>query len=252
LGTQTPATELTPTAASANPPEPSLYLPPYLAHAQVEGGTVVLDLRSGEFLLFDEVASSFWGVLLEPGVSNQDRQQSLMAQFDADPAQLTADFNAFRLDCLAKGLLVDTLPPPPLTNPSPRARIHFPVWSAWRSLLTVASSLRRSGFALTYAAAHAVIVEHPSQPTPGQDLARAERAFAAAENFFVLRSAPNDCLPRSLALFSFLRAMGLSATHWIGIDRYSLSAHAWVECDGRVILDVDRRDTLIPLTRAPL
>ncbi|MEO6923366.1 MAG: lasso peptide biosynthesis B2 protein [Bryocella sp.] len=251
MGTPTPVTDPTPTAP-ANLPEPALHLPLYIAHARIEGGTVVLDLRSGEFLLFDDVASAFWSALLETGISDGDRQQALLARFDADPTQLNADLDVFRLDCLTKGLLVDANPPPPLTKPSRRTCVHIPVWCAWRSLVTVSASLRRFGFAPTYAAAYAASVEHRPHAVAARDLARAERAFAAAENFFVSRSAPNDCLPRSLALFRFLRKMGLPATHWIGFDRYSLSAHAWVECDGRVILDSDRRDTLIPLTRAPL
>ena len=63
------------------------------------------------------------------------------------------------------------------------------------------------------------------------------RAFGRAENFFALRKAPRDCLPRSIALFSFLRELGLPAEHRIGVDRYPFRAHAWVETDGRVLAD---------------
>ena len=59
-----------------------------------------------------------------------------------------------------------------------------------------------------------------------------------AENLFWFRDAPDDCLPRSLALFSFLRALGLPATHKIGGTRYpGLLMHAWVESSERALID---------------
>lgn len=231
-----------------NPIRFALHLPSYLACAGIEGASIVLDLRSGEFLFLDEVTTAFWNVLLDPDLSDLDRECVLKASFDADPVELKEDFENFRADCLTKGLLIEAAPAPRSGVGSTRPAPLIPILSAWISLVTVAVGLRRSGFAPVY---ERIMADAPA-PSLGCDLARAERAFAAAENMFVSRSAPHDCLARSLALFRFLRAMGVSATHVIGVERYSLNAHAWVECEGEVILDLDRRESLIPMRKAPL
>jgi hypothetical protein len=73
-------------------------------------------------------------------------------------------------------------------------------------------------------------------PRPAARLAsRAERAFSRAENLYLLRSAPRDCLPRSLALYRFLLSVGVPAEHCIGVQRFPFEAHAWVECGGRAV-----------------
>jgi hypothetical protein len=68
-------------------------------------------------------------------------------------------------------------------------------------------------------------------------LERAEKAFLLAENLFPLRGAPRDCLPRSLALFSFLNSIGIECVHNIGVIRTPFTAHAWVEVGGSPVLE---------------
>jgi hypothetical protein len=78
----------------------------------------------------------------------------------------------------------------------------------------------------------------PDRPTTSNRLLeRAVAAFGHAENFFILKRAPQDCLPRSLALFRFLRLVGVPAEHCIGVRRYPFLAHAWVEHGDRVVHD---------------
>jgi hypothetical protein len=72
-------------------------------------------------------------------------------------------------------------------------------------------------------------------------LAKALAAFARAENCFSMKQAPRDCVPRSLALFRFLRLVGLPAEHCIGVRRSPFQAHAWVEFEGRVVHDLPSR-----------
>ena len=62
-------------------------------------------------------------------------------------------------------------------------------------------------------------------------------AFAKAENFCYLKKAPRDCLPRSLALFRFLRSIGAAAVHCIGVRQFPFGAHAWVEFQECVLHD---------------
>ena len=106
---------------------------------------------------------------------------------------------------------------------------------AWWSLFRTSRSLAKKGFYHTY-------VPFTRLPSAGTDSAKADgsllrgvAAFSTAENFFHLKNAPRDCLPRSLALFGFLRSMGLAVEHVIGVQLVPFLAHAWVEYRGRVV-----------------
>lgn len=44
-----------------------------------------------------------------------------------------------------------------------------------------------------------------------------------------------DCLPRAMAVHLLLRYRGVPATLCIGVKRFPFAAHAWVECEGRVL-----------------
>jgi len=77
-------------------------------------------------------------------------------------------------------------------------------------------------------------------------MSRALEAFLRAENAWAYRSAPQDCLPRSLALFRFLLKSGQRADHVIGVRGSPFSAHAWVEVNGARLFDgQDRNFTAI-------
>ena len=68
-------------------------------------------------------------------------------------------------------------------------------------------------------------------------------AFARAEEFFYLKTAPADCLPRSLALFRVLRAAGLPVEHCIGVQQFPFTAHAWAQFRGDIIHDDPENQT---------
>jgi hypothetical protein len=97
--------------------------------------------------------------------------------------------------------------------------------------------LRRAGFASAYRAGIAMAAYPYAVATSAADVDGAVRAFERAENAFVLRDAPRDCFPRSMALFCFLRELGLPVQHRIGVTRYPFSAHAYVVCGDRVLCD---------------
>jgi hypothetical protein len=104
-------------------------------------------------------------------------------------------------------------------------------------------AISREGFRVTYERC-AVIPAVAS----GNHLPDVLPAFVRAESFFVPRSAPDDCLLRSLSLYRFLREAGLGATHVIGVRRFPFQAHAWAECAGEVLLD-GRAHDFTPLAR---
>jgi hypothetical protein len=194
-----------------------------------------------------------WCGLVGAGAGDdEDVVRTILAQFDVEPDRARRDLAAFRERCLADGMLAEAgavEPPAAGVRRSPPERIVWPAFAAWRSLAGTALLLRRRGFATAYRVSTALA---PTSRDDSGDAAldRAAAAFARAENFFVPRRAPDDCLPRSLALFRFLRMMGLPAEHVIGCRRAPFFAHAWVECRGRVVLDDDRRAELTTIARA--
>jgi hypothetical protein len=160
--------------------------------------------------------------------------------------RVAADLLRFGEDCLSQGLLLDT----PQTTPSIRRRTvrpHFLLTlRAWRWLVRCDAGLRRRGLAEIWAEAVERAPAASGAADPGR-LQRALRAFSRAELLHISAMAPNDCLPRSLALFAFLRGVGVPVRHHIGFELDYGRAHAWVECDGNVIADSDRRAGLVEL-----
>jgi hypothetical protein len=108
---------------------------------------------------------------------------------------------------------------------------------AWWSLAITSRRLKAHGFAETYALYSRLAKPLDEPDDSGRVLARACSAFSRAENAFLLKEAPRDCLPRSLALFGLLRSLGLAAEHVIGVQLFPFQAHAWVEHRGRVVHD---------------
>lgn len=216
------------------------YLPPHIRHVCLEDRVIIMDIRSESYFALDPTASFMWQLL----TLQHSRDESLVYlqdQFSSDACQLVADFDEFTQKCLAAGLLTETPEEPPEVPQviSRTAARRFFTLRAWWSLLDTTLSFSRRGFSGTYIAA--LQTAYP-QATFGDDirmkvLSRGLRAFARAENFFYLKRAPLDCLPRSLALFQFLRSVGLPAEHCIGVRKFPFSAHAWTQCYGRIVHD---------------
>lgn len=212
----------------------SLHVSSDLRYAESGGRIVLLDLRTERYFALDPVASAMWKTLATTG-DRDETFRALQERFAVDPARLGADLDAYIARCLESGFLMRSEPElSPSAPPGTPGGSGFLTVRAWWALRRTARGLRSRGFGAVYR-------EYASLPkSDGADpglLERAVAAFARAENFFHLRKAPEDCLPRSLALFSFLRMRGLPAEHRIGVQAIPFLAHAWVECDGRVVHD---------------
>jgi hypothetical protein len=200
----------------------------------VDGLVVLLDLRTGTYVVLDRVASAMWQVLTS--VSEHARQLAELAhRFEAPADRLEADLAEFARECGERGFLGPE--PPAAAGPAVRRRPARGALAvrAWLSLLATSRSLARRGFSDTYRR-----YARLPRPAPGGEdvealVSRAERAFSRAENFFMLHSAPRDCLPRSLALYRFLLSVGVPVDHCIGVQRFPFEAHAWVECGARAV-----------------
>jgi hypothetical protein len=200
----------------------------------VDGLAVILDIRSGSYIVLDKVATTMWRALMR--VPADERVETLCAKFDAPAERVANDLKAFTADCLDRGLVSVT--PPVMPRPVERAGVpRSPTaWLAWRMLLATTFALRFSTFQSVYLR-YAALARRDPPLDANLILHRAESAFVKAETFFVIRTAPKDCLPRSLALYRFLLAAGLEANHCIGVNRFPFMAHAWVETGNSPVLD---------------
>lgn len=188
--------------------------------------------------MFDDAASALWSVLtgIDDAVTAFER---IAARYDVDEPRFHTDLEAFARRCVAEGLLEhagssERVPAADgaVASPSARARAVVPrTLRALTSLVATQRALARDGFARTYD--RYALLPAAADAVP---LREALSAFGRAENFFVARRAPDDCLARSLALYRFLRSAGVCAVHVIGVRRFPFAAHAWVECDGAEVL----------------
>lgn len=214
---------------------------PQVRVAEVEGLTLVMDLPTSAFYFLDEDASRMWRELRNAEGSVVSAKEAL-GRGDESSRRLAGMLEAFVASCEARGFLdSDLLAPAQGVGPAPRPR-----GSPRRSLLTAQAWLwmLRMGFALRKKGFGAVYQRLEDGTGPGTasvtsvDVEVARAAFVRAENFYVRRRAPNDCLPRSLSLYAYMRGLGLPVVHRIGARRFpAFRCHAWVEYDGAPILD---------------
>jgi hypothetical protein len=212
--------------------------------AEIQGSVVILDLKTQAYHILNPVGTSMWNAL----VSEEDAAHALQVlqnRYSAEPTRIQADLEAFRRNCLEMGFLQKDKP-----APIPPSGVRVEAWRrgflamrAWWSLFRTGRSLSAKGFSWTYQDYARIPI-----PKEAEDsdlvLKRALSAFRTAENFFLSKRAPSDCVPRSLALFRFLRSAGLEVEHRIGVRRFPFQAHAWVEHHGRVVLDNPARRTV--------
>ncbi len=211
---------------------------------EIDGTLVVLDLRTERYYVFDAVATTMWRLLLELG--ERDRVVAALAErYDAGRAVLERDLDALCARLIDGGFLrrenaadADAAVPPraALAPPTASPQRRPSSMRAWWWQARTALRLRRAGFAATYRAA-TELAQQPVSRDAAALLEPALRAFARAENAFVFRNAPRDCFPRSVALFCFLRELGIPVEHRIGVNRHPFRAHAYVVLDDQVLSD---------------
>jgi hypothetical protein len=207
----------------------------------MEGAVVILDLMSEDYFILNATATEVWQALVAHDGDADAVVQAMMARFPPEHgADVVADVERVIAEWEGQGLLQSG--PQPMADqarsraaPSSARRL-LGVSAGWSMAWTTAS-LRWKGFGRTYL--DCVSLPQPRRSADvGDRLCAAEAAFLRAENLVGFASAPRDCLPRSLALFRFCRSIGLPVGHRIGGRRFpQFLMHAWVECDGRVVLD---------------
>ncbi|MCF7983504.1 MAG: lasso peptide biosynthesis B2 protein [Thiohalocapsa sp.] len=196
----------------------------------IDDVVVVLDIARGAYFALDPETSRQW-----MRVADEDGEAS---------PRLLADLRE-------RGWLGGTATPAPSErNSGPICRLaRINRYSlALFALLGVRLRIARHGFASAYDWAAAVSL--PGRP-PSASLEADLRRFIAVEALVPSRRADRDCLPRSLALYVYLRCLGHEVRHVIGVGRFPFDAHAWVEHRGTPLLERDARNRPPAGARAP-
>ena len=215
-----------------------LHSSPNVFFEEIQGFLIILNLQTEAYYILDPVGTSMWKALL----ATHDQAEALRAlqnEYSVEPIRLKTDLEAFARRCIENGLLDENETAPNGEAPAYVAAGHprFLILSAWWCLFRTVRRLAAGGFSRTYREYSGISIPQNSSADADDLLKRAIAAFATAENFFLIKNAPKDCLPRSLALFRFLRSAGLPVEHCIGVRRFPFLAHAWVEYHGQVVHD---------------
>lgn len=213
-------------------------------HVEIDGLRIILDLSTESYRVLDDVASALWAVL----VGEADAAGSfddLARHYQIDHGRLRAEVTTFADRCVAAGMLEPAGTPLATEPVAPRApaRGRGGTLQALKCLIATQRALARDGFRTTY--------DRYARFSTGWDAPPLDvvlRGFSRAENFFIARRAPGDCLVRSLSLYRYLRAANVPAEHVIGVRRFPFRAHAWVECSGSPVFD-ERSHDFTPLAR---
>ncbi len=200
---------------------------------------VLLDLLRGKYLLLDPVAAAMWNALLSG--DEEVLVHDLSERFGSPASTIENDLKRFRESCVASGLLqiAQTEDEAPSTAEKPASR---PVWLTGQALWALVRTflMLRSGLLTAYKESQRTANSVRLRPEPeitSSLVENALQAFVRAENVWSFKKAPDDCLPRSLALHRYLRRLGLPVTHHIGISKTPLEMHAWVEFRSRPLLN---------------
>jgi Transglutaminase-like superfamily/Coenzyme PQQ synthesis protein D (PqqD) len=215
-----------------------LHSSPNVFFEEIQGFLIILNLQTEAYYILDPVGTSMWKALL--GTHDQaEALRALQNEYSVEPIRLKTDFEAFGRSCIENGFLDEgeTAPRSEVPFYVEAAHPRFLILSAWWCLFRTVRLLSAAGFSRTYREYSRIPIPKDNSGDVDNLLRRALSAFATAENFFLIKSAPKDCLPRSLALFRFLRSAGLPVEHCIGVRRFPFQAHAWVEYHGSVVQD---------------
>lgn len=247
--------------APALPAGPRLRVADHVRWATLNRRTVILCLRTGEYLGLNESGTRIWQGILN-GRGAADIVGDLNRGGDDGATRVSADCAAFTSALLERDLLTahaahrQPADPPPdharrgvgrrvATAVNRTAAVMPPAAHAWLCQHRIEWRLRTHGFAAAYAFAAR---SRANPVAKGASLARCLAGFVTAERFTTRFLRRDDCLPRSLALFLFLRERGFPVRHAIGIADDPLRAHAWAELAGQPLLDDPehvRRHTVI-------
>ncbi|MFW2438266.1 MAG: lasso peptide biosynthesis B2 protein [Arenicellales bacterium] len=200
----------------------------HIRWCEIEGSIIVLDILCDAYFALDQETSRAWIAYTKDDVPL--------------PVKVAEAFD--RNNWLHQTSLKTACSDPPVQVGLSKSRWFLGIIS----LVSARWMLKRHGFSQAYQSA-AMWTNINSVPSTSinDDLKR----FLAAEAWLPSFLGDRDCLPRSLALFTYLRRLGHPVSHVIGVSRFPFDAHAWVEYDGTPLLEYEVEQKLLPNARIP-
>jgi hypothetical protein len=230
----------------------------HIRFASNDDGAVVLDLRSGRYLVFNPVGGAVLSGV-QRGLALAEIASELATRCNVPLDRVLVDVEQFSVQLVSTGLIepassstvregeqqpsvaAETESSVIVGNESapPASQTVF-LWvlAAYLGLVTIDIALRLFGFARVYR----LLRWRPSGGKPS-DLGRARGLAHAVDRAAAMYFKRAWCLERSLVTVLLLRLCGLPARLVLGAKRMPFGAHAWVELDGVVINDDPRHCT---------
>nr|WP_181718619.1 lasso peptide biosynthesis B2 protein [Pedobacter sp.]QJS06272.1 Coenzyme PQQ synthesis protein D [Pedobacter sp.] len=214
-----------------------LYVPNHIRFCSAHGRIILINLNEGDYSILDEVATFLWNLVCL-NLTIKKAAIEFAEHFAIPEALAYRDLMEFINDCIYRRLLITygdpIIPITPILIQSRRMTLL----NAFLSLHRIKKSLRGQGFSETYRWHLRLQFSGSLLKAPKADMiSNALAMFKYAENGFRIGTSDIDCLPRSLALYSYLLAGGIRVDHCIGVRRFPFGAHAWVELCGAPIYD---------------
>lgn len=208
-----------------------------IRYVLIDERVVLLDLRSGKYLLLDNTASQMWKSIFTLPTYNECITK-LADHFKIECNRCKEELNDFIEYCNQNGYIKTTIENDTCLI-KPNKKFSLPtVLHAWLCIFHTKRSITRSGFPAVYKSQNRIKDTYINETTSNYELlSKSLVAYRRAENFFSIKDTKIDCLPRSMSLYRFLISVGLKVTHTIGVQRFPFSAHAWVEFEGKAISD---------------
>jgi Transglutaminase-like superfamily len=220
----------------------------HVAWTTIPGGGVVLDARRGVFYLLDDPATRALQFLVDSGGGLTTDLDTRAVPYSAD-----REIHSLTLELLSKGILRRE----PLSNPAWArfGRVRLPGILAQNqrgvhpsqpgdglvnwffptvSLVFVAASLR-------FLRLHqlASLVRRTKRRGRVADFAEVDEIARSVNESPARSLVRTACLERSLAIALAANLRGLDVNWCVGVRTPPFEAHAWVECDGRPVREVD-------------
>lgn len=207
--------------------------PGVVVFQDLQGGLVLLNLKTGVYFGVDPVGTRIWHLIREHG-SLREVLQALLSEYEVGGAECTRDLSSSSWVCSMRKsslkFVLERLRRLSRLSPGERALLL----RAWVLFL-----LFELGLLLLPFKSLLTLCQRPPRRRPqgSVPLARVVWLVEVAGRYAPLGA---TCLKKSLVLARILAGEGIPTTLRIGVARQGegLRAHAWLERDGEVLLGI--------------
>jgi len=209
----------------------SLQIAPHIRYAIVDEIVIILDIKNDQYNILNRPATDMWLHLLHEGEPNVENQKFLTNNYNFHKYENSIEI--FINECIDLDFFITGKVAKNIIRPVRLNRLPYLIHAVY-CIASIRFSLMFYGFNAVYTP---LLSGMPIKTLRYPDIDRAMKSFRIAERWHVSTSSAEDCLPRSLSLYSFLKRLGVPVIHRIGVKRHPFAAHAWVCAENNVLLD---------------